>query len=243
LVALGTLTSLPVRGGGEIGRDELVASTAYYPFVGLVVGAAVAVAWTFPAPPELRAGIALALWIAVTGALHLDGWADCCDAALAPDRGAGAASRAWRLSILKDPHVGSFGVIGLIVVLLLKWIALSRVPAAAPVVAAVTARGVVAIVLRAFPPARPDGLAAAFAGRARAMVAGIAALAILAALAVLTHETVRIAIAAAAGCTAALFLARALARRFGGVTGDVCGAAAELAELAALFAFIPWTGA
>jgi adenosylcobinamide-GDP ribazoletransferase len=49
------------------------------------------------------------LWIAVTGGLHLDGLADLSDA-----MGAAHHSRERFFEVLKDPHVGSFGVIALI---------------------------------------------------------------------------------------------------------------------------------
>ncbi len=67
----------------------------------------------------ISAALALAFWVVLTGGLHLDGLADCFDGmfhASNPER---------RLQIMKDPHTGAFGVIGLILVLLIKFSALT----------------------------------------------------------------------------------------------------------------------
>ena len=62
----------------------------------------------------LAAALVLVVWAALTGALHLDGWADCCDALFVP------VDRARSLEIMKDPRVGGFGVVGLMLLLLVK---------------------------------------------------------------------------------------------------------------------------
>ncbi|RME36671.1 MAG: adenosylcobinamide-GDP ribazoletransferase, partial [Thermoflexia bacterium] len=66
-----------------------------------------------------REPLVLALWVAVTGALHLDGFVDCCDALLA------ARPPEVRLEILRDPHVGAFGLVGACLLLLVKFAALA----------------------------------------------------------------------------------------------------------------------
>ena len=59
---------------------------------------------------------------AMTRALHIDGFMDSCDALL------GGFDRERRLSILRDPHVGAFAVVGVVCLLLLKLYALSGLP-------------------------------------------------------------------------------------------------------------------
>lgn len=241
-LAAGTLTVLrfPVR--GDVPAEELRASTALYPLVGLAVGLLPALLLLLPLPPTTRATLALAAWVAVTGALHLDGWADCCDAAFAPARADPEATRQRRLAILKDPHVGTFGVAGIVLLLLGKWSALAYLPAAAPLLAAPVARWCMVWALRAHPPARPDGLGAAFAGRvpigAATLLLGAAA-ALVMALAP-GELRLRMLVSVAVGGAAGVGAAALLARRFGGVTGDVCGAAGEMAELATLWTLLPW---
>ena len=232
-VAVGTLTTLWVPVSGDVSIEELRASTALYPLVGLGVGALPAALLLLPIDPLPSAALALGAWVAVTGALHLDGWADCCDAAFAPGR-----SREQRLALLKDPHVGTFGVVGLILLLLGKWTALVSGPIWAPLLAAPVARWAMVWTLRSFAPARPDGLGAALADRVPLIKATVILMGILLSLWTLLGFPLAAAWAVAMGIAAALLAARFLAARFGGMTGDVCGAAGEAAELAALWAFV-----
>lgn len=246
ILATGTLTvlRLPVR--GDVPPEELRRSTALYPLVGLGVGAVPALILTLPLPPLARAALALAAWVIVTGALHLDGWADCCDAAFAPPMADPQATRERRLAILKDPHLGTFGAVGIVLLLLGKWSALAYCGAAAPLLAAPIARWSMVLALRVHPPARATGLGSTFAG-AVPLGAATLLLALLAAATLgllLPPELWSAGMASLlAGGAVGAGVAFLFARRFGGITGDVCGAAGETAELAALWALLPWAGA
>lgn len=242
-LAIGTLSVVRVPVRGDVSPAELRASTAWYPLVGLAVGAFPTAALLTPLPSLPRAALALAVWVLVTGALHLDGWADCCDAAFAPPRATPEETRARRLAILKDPHVGVFGVAGVGLLLLAKWSALSEVGPGAPLVAAPLARWVMVYTLRGYPAARPDGLAATLGRTVPLALATALAAAVLVPLTLLSPVPVRMAIAVALGTLAGLVAAEILAGRFGGVTGDVLGAAGEVTELAVLWAFLPWGSA
>src|SRR6266540_7064637 len=120
-IAFGLMTTLPFRlpedwSAGDSGRAAL-----WYPFIGLVLGTLTWLAWKaaiFIFPPLVAGIITLVVWVALTGGLHLDGLADCCDGLFA------SASAERRLEIMKDPRVGAFGVIGLILILFLKAAAL-----------------------------------------------------------------------------------------------------------------------
>ena len=98
-------------------------SFAAYPLVGLVVGGACAlVAARSPFSTNVTAFLVVLAWVVITGGLHLDGFGDSCDGLLAtvePER---------RLEIMKDPRVGSWAVIGLILLLLGKWTLVADVP-------------------------------------------------------------------------------------------------------------------
>lgn len=103
-------------------------SLVWYPAVGLVIGlilwlvGAVLVATT---SLFLAATLVLVVWVAITGALHLDGVADCADAWVG-----GLGDRQKVLRILKDPRCGSMAVVSLILLLLTKLAARSLVPLA-----------------------------------------------------------------------------------------------------------------
>lgn len=89
-----------------------------YPAVGLIIGMILAgmIGMMQGFPPSLQALFVLSIWIVITGGLHLDGWMDAADAL-----GSHASlDRKWE--IMKDPHVGSFGVVALCLLLAWKYI-------------------------------------------------------------------------------------------------------------------------
>ena len=93
----------------------------WYPIVGALLGTLLALtAWLLAtAPAGLSALLVLLLWIWGTGALHLDGLADCADAWVG---GLGDRQRTWQ--ILKDPHTGTMGSVALLALLLTKWVSI-----------------------------------------------------------------------------------------------------------------------
>nr|WSX52246.1 adenosylcobinamide-GDP ribazoletransferase [Streptomyces sp. NBC_00974] len=242
--AFGTLTVLPAR----ITRwDRPAARTgmACAPLAGLVVGLLAAVSGVLllllGGGPLLAAAVTVAVPAALTRALHLDGLADTADA-LGSAKPADAALR-----IMKQSDIGPFGVVALAFVLLIQVAALADAyadswirGALATVLAAVAARLAMTLASRdGVPPARPEGLGAAVAGVVpRAAAAAIAtATVLLAAAAALPRGAVAAAqhgAAVLAALVAAEFLLRRCVRRFGGVTGDVFGALAEVSATVVL---------
>lgn len=117
--AIGFLTRLPMPATPY--NDETVrASLRWYPLVGLLVGALVALAamglqCLFPQAGLLVAVGTITCWVGLTGALHLDGLADTLDAWVG-----GLGDRERTLAIMKDPHVGSTAVVWLSLFLMAK---------------------------------------------------------------------------------------------------------------------------
>ncbi len=128
ILAFSLLTRLPVQAIAKripLTDDSDMAmqhsagqSLLFYPLVGAVIGGLLMlVQWLLGAyAPGVAAALVLALWVMLTGALHLDGLADCCDASVG---GMGNKQRA--IEILKDPCSGPMGVSAVVVVLLLKY--------------------------------------------------------------------------------------------------------------------------
>lgn len=116
------LTRLPVPGVDDFAPIDLARSTTWFPFVGLIVGAIVAlVTFVLDRHSMALAGIVGVLaWVWLTGALHLDGLADLTDAL-----GASHRDPERFLAVLRDPHVGTFGVVSVVLVLLVKSAALA----------------------------------------------------------------------------------------------------------------------
>jgi adenosylcobinamide-GDP ribazoletransferase len=242
LRAIGLLTVLPVHPRWDE-RTVAGRAMAFYPLVGVLIGGALAgLAFLLSktslteTAPLLLAALILAAWAGITGGLHLDGWADCCDALFVP------VSRERRLEILHDPRLGSFGGIGLAVLLLVKLAAIQGIlasPAGLSVLVVVptVARWALVIAARAFPLARSDGMAARFRQGLDAREVGVATVTavLVAALATALVGWRGLAPLVVAPLTM-LIKARLAVARLGGLTGDVYGAIVELAETAALVA-------
>ncbi len=234
-LALTTLTVLPVR-AGTVDRSAAAVAMAIAPGIGGLLGLAIgglAVAMiAVGATPLLAAALTIAAGVMLTRGLHLDGLADTVD-------GLGSHTDAeTALAIMRRPDIGPFGVSAIVLVLLTQAAAAAAVltrpwfAALAGVVAA-TASGRLAIAAacrRGVPSARSDGLGAVVAGTVgpTALAIGAAAVMVVAAAAVpgrAWQGPVGVIISLA---TVLIFL-RHVVRRLGGVTGDVLGAACELA--------------
>ena len=153
--AFAFLTILPL--GTETDRKPGW-SFSWYPLVGLVIGLLLAlIALVAPFEGQTTAFLILLTWVVVTGGLHLDGLADSCDGLSA------TVSAARRLEIMKDPRTGSWAVIGLILLLLGKWILLQTLPPALLILPPIVGRWVmVAWLSISFPMPRTAGAGAYF---------------------------------------------------------------------------------
>jgi len=232
--ALTLLTRLPVRlrlgpRGARASWAWPLAGVAVALLAGLVGWAALALAL----PPALAAGLILAAQIALTGALHEDGLADTADGLW------GGHDPARRLEIMKDSRIGSYGVLALGLSLGLRWLALAAILDAgalfAPLIAtAVLSRAPMAILMAAMPNARGAGLAETV-GRPGQDTATLAALLAFGLALVLVGWVVLAPVLWVA--LAVIGLAALAKAKIGGQTGDILGAAQQVAEVAALLAF------
>lgn len=241
LGAVAFLTRLPTPGGASTALHRLA---AWFPMVGLIVGGLTGL--TFLAAIAAGLPVGVAAWTAVgaemwiTGALHPDGLADTAD-------GLSASTPQRRLEIMKDPRLGTYGVIALLLALGGRGLLLAgmRPGSALPalMLAHAAARFPAVWALTGYPDARAGGgTGSGFqgAGPRELAVAGATVLGAGVALGVaapgvwsafgLTAPLAVIAAAVLAGVGATAFVAR----RLGGITGDVCGAVTEVALLTAL---------
>src|SRR5512145_165372 len=116
-IAFGLMTTLPIRLHDDWQTGDSGRASVWYPFVGLIIGGLTWLGWmgaTRYFSPLVAGILTLILWVVLTGGLHLDGLADCCDGLLA------STTVERRLEIMKDPRLGTFGVTGLILLLFLK---------------------------------------------------------------------------------------------------------------------------
>jgi adenosylcobinamide-GDP ribazoletransferase len=237
LVAVTFLTVLPLRLRRAPAPGELGASIVWYPAVGYGLGGLLALLDTglrhTALAPLVSAALLVAALAVLTGFLHLDGLIDTCDAAFAH------RAPAERLAIARDPRAGAFGVVGVVLVLLLK-MALLAGPLAGRRAAVIAcfpalARAAMACAVVCFPTARGvAGLGGGVKEHARGWMALVAVVAALVPAALLLRwDAAALALGAAVGGGATALFA---VRRLGGTTGDVFGAVCECAETGALLA-------
>ena len=180
---------------------------------------------------ELTAIGLVALLAGLTGGLHIDGVADVFDGL-----GGGRGNGERMLKIMRDSRIGAHGATAIVIVLIAKVFAMLEVlrggayllpPPLFPVAARWSACALVVV----FPYARKEGLGKAFNGHARGVYLVAATGMTAAIVAVICTQAIVPALAALA---AAVGLGLFMKRRLGGLTGDVYGAAIQLAELAFL---------
>ncbi|MEW5889163.1 MAG: adenosylcobinamide-GDP ribazoletransferase [Pseudomonadota bacterium] len=235
--ALRFFTRLPVPEWVGHSADMLDHAARYFPLVGIIVGAFgaavfILASWMLPTTLALLASMAATLL--VTGAFHEDGLAD------AVDGFGGGWSREQVLAIMKDSRIGSHGAIGLVLMLVGKYVALLETPAEwipfALMAAHAASRFAATTLIFALDYARDDEAARAkpLARRLGRGELATAALFGLAPMLLLPIAFVALALLLAAAVT--LAAARYFVARIGGYTGDCLGAAQQLAELAIYFA-------
>ncbi|HYM16238.1 MAG TPA: adenosylcobinamide-GDP ribazoletransferase [Dehalococcoidia bacterium] len=229
LDAIEFLTCVRLRRTQAADMRRVAASQAWFPLVGLLLGAALLGFDRLAqrALPEASVDVLLVVLLAVlTGALHLDGLADAADGLL------GGGDRQRRLEIMRDVHAGTYAVVAIAAVVAMKWAGLAALPPGvrfeALLLVPCLARWSMLVTSAAFPYARPDGMGAAFHERAWpvATIAGTAT-ALAASVALLGVGGV-LALAFAAGC--ALAAGVVAKRAVGGMTGDLYGATIEISE-------------
>ncbi|MFC2011051.1 adenosylcobinamide-GDP ribazoletransferase [Chloroflexota bacterium] len=241
LAALSFLTIIPVPYRREISPEEIGYSIVYFPVVGGIIGLIlVGLNWLLGnyLPSAVVNGLLIVSLVVISGAMHLDGFADTFDGI------AGHKTVEARWQVMRDSRVGAFGIIGVFLLLLLKYVSLSSIPAslmmATLVLMPVVSRWAMVYAVFTYPYARPEGLGKVFKQGAKwqgfviatvitmVVVIGLARLAnvtyfYLAGLAIMFGVWVIVVV-----------LATYLKRKFAGLSGDTYGAINETAEVGVL---------
>lgn len=241
-------TRLPLPALAREADDPIVDADAFAPaftltgaLIGLLGGGTIALLAALGASHPLAALLGVAAMIALTGALHEDGLADCADGI------GGGRTRERKLEIMRDPTIGTYGVLALVLSVGARIAALAALAALSfwlPLLALVATQTVSRAASMALAAqldhARPDG-AAARMGRptdraalfALGIGGGISLVALLLAGGWLAGFTTWIALLAAAALVT-FRVVRSANLHLGGQTGDVLGAGQQLADLAGL---------
>ena len=230
VIAIQFMTRMPMPRLADVTNGEFAASMRWFPAAGLVVGVIVAdLAWLGTMlDPWIGAAAGVIAWAWISGGLHLDGLADLADA-----RGAAHGDRDRFLAVLADPHIGSWGVIAIVLQLMAKLVLLHAVILAGwlwPVVVIAAAARIGPLWWSRSVPMLGDGLAARFAGVVRPWH-------ILLWLALLAVACIK-APALAVAPVLILLWSWWLKHRIGGANGDCYGAGIELVETGLLIALL-----
>ena len=232
--AVSFLTVLPVANADGSPGERL--GRAYFPAIGALIGFVAGLAYVLMSALSSQlvgAAVAVALLAVMTGALHLDGLADSVDGLMSH----GDVTR--RLEVMRDPRLGSYGVTAVVVVLLLDFAAIASMSPlraiAGLVIAGALSRLATVAIIAFVPYVRAAGLGvAAWDSRRRGLDIAVGG-ACTALVCLLDWRRALVALPVVA--LVAVSLAVVARRRIGGATGDVCGAAAEVCQLATLFVF------
>jgi len=252
-VAVQFLTRIPVPRDLNPDRGDLADSVVWFPAVGVLVGGllgllARGLSWT-PLVPAVAAVAVVAAGVALTGAFHEDGLGDALDGLV------GGWGREQMLEIMRDSRIGTYGTVGLVLLLGTRVVCLAgmepSVWGAALVVAHTLGRTTTPVMIAALPYARGDGEDPGVGGD---LGPGQSVGRVLIATAIGTAVAGGIggwAGVVAAGVAMPVCAATGLyyRRKIGGVTGDCLGATNVAVELATLVAFAllhpavrsPWT--
>jgi len=243
ILAFQFLTRLPMPRVQDCSATRQARAVVWFPLVGLVIGAGLAGVMSVVADPRLAAFFALLVWIWVTGALHLDGLADMADAL-----GASHRDPERFLAVLSDPHIGTFGVVTLILQVagkgVLLWVLFGHAQSHPETVSLLMASLVLIPAWSrwgawawswALPPLKP-GLAERFQWQGALPVMG-------AWFVVLSGFSAWLAPGVLMAPLGVLLWGLYLRRRLGGVTGDCLGAGIEVTESAQLLGLLIWLGA
>ena len=163
LAAIQFLTSIPIPGKRELSPEQLGRATAYFPVVGLIIGLILAgLNWLLLLilPPAVVNALLVVALVILTGALHLDGLADTCDGI------AGHKTAEERWQVMRDSRTGAFGVVGIVLLLLVKYVTLNNIPSefmtAVLIFMPVVSRWAMVYAIFVYRYARPSGLGTAF---------------------------------------------------------------------------------
>ena len=235
--ALSFLTVLPVPVPRSPGRLSMGWAMACFPLAGAFIGLCLAgldrllSPWF---PPGVEAALLLAALLAVTGALHLDGFMDSFDGVF------GGKDPESRRAIMKDSRVGSFGIAAAVSALLMEYGSLASLSGAgraeALIIAVALSRWAMAAIMWFFPAAGPTGLAAGLKPQLRPVHVAVAAV-LAVAIAVEISGWVGGVMVVLSGAMV-LLVGRLMVAKLGGITGDSCGAVGQLVEVLVLVASV-----
>lgn len=234
-IALSFLTRIATPLSGDVTQKQIGQSIIFYPVVGAVIGlilfslVQLITFFSTDFSSDILAAVLLIVWVLITGGLHLDGLADSADAWIG-----GLNDRQRTLDIMKDPYCGPIAVAVIVLLLLLKWVALSHLlktqNPAFLIVVPMLARAIIVVFFMTTLYVRDNGLGSAFSDFMPEENSLWPVLLICAVSYLILGGFFSILLVA----LALIGLRMMMIKRLGGMTGDTLGASVEIAEAVAL---------
>jgi adenosylcobinamide-GDP ribazoletransferase len=232
--ALQFLTIFPTPIRHKVTAKTSGKSLTYFPLVGLILGAILLglnYVLVMVLPSLIVNALLIIALVILTGAHHLDGFIDTCDGVIA------SKTKKERLSIMSDTKVGTFGIVGVILLLLLKYVSLSAAPILPALLLMPTlSRWAMVSIIFTFPYAKRYGMGLAFKqGATWQRLTITTVISLVAAVALLKLWGL---VLMAALWLIAFGIASYFRSRLGGLTGDNYGAINELGEVLVLLLLV-----
>ena len=224
------LTIIPLSRNRDVRPEELARSMAYFPLVGLILGIILVISnigLLKVLPASIVDAILIAELIILTRGLHIDGFVDTIDGL------AGGKTKEDILHIMRDHRVGALGVVGVIMLIMIKYLSLNSVPhdyknlvlIAMPMMS----RWLQAPFTNLFPYARQNGMGKAFTEGVRGRQVGIAT--IVTALFLIFIFKFNAILIMGLMAIVSYLIGLYFKKILGGITGDVIGAVSEVNEV------------
>ena len=242
--AMQFLTRIPLATRTLFDNKDYANSLAWYPVIGLILGGLVwlsGVTLAGLSSTSLAAALVLAVWVLLTGALHLDGVADCADAWVG-----GFSDREKTFQIIKDPRSGPIAVVVLVLVLLVKWAALEVLLGSEHWwiiwLIPLLARGAMPYIFWRLDYVSSSGLGSAFVeGLSRQRILISLLFVVVIAMLSLTAQLEILVLFVVVSLLIYLWWKRASYQKLGGFNGDCAGALVEFLELGLLLGLAIYT--
>ena len=242
--AMQFLTRIPLATRTLFDNKDYANSLAWYPVIGLILGVLVwlsGVTLAGLSSTSLAAALVLAVWVLLTGALHLDGVADCADAWVG-----GFGDREKTFQIIKDPRSGPIAVVVLVLVLLVKWAALEVLLGSEHWwiiwLIPLLARGAMPYIFWRLDYVSSSGLGSAFVeGLSRQRILISLLFVVVIAMLSLTAQLEILVLFVVVSLLIYLWWKRASYQKLGGFNGDCAGALVEFLELGLLLGLAIYT--
>lgn len=233
LLAVQFMTRIPIKKEIEFSNKNLRTAISAFPLIGMFIG--LISGFIFRAltvyNDQVAAGMCILAMVALSGGLHLDGLSDTLDGFLS------GREKERTMGIMKDSRIGTFGALGLILVILLKFVFLSGLGVdgwiGIPIVMA-GGRLSAAWMIWRFPPARKDGLGSMFKSSKPGKSIIVISVLLIALVGISYPKGI---VSLSAAIITGQFIGQWSMRKISGLTGDVYGAGIELSELTALAIF------